>query len=76
MTTIERKKRLKFQIDLSNDEILNKIEKILEEQDVYQLSKEQISAVKGAEEEYERGECTTAEEEQKDIEEWFLAQEK
>lgn len=77
MTTLERKTYLKNKIDSTEDEeILNKIEKILKEEEVYILSEEQILAVNEATAEYERGEFTSHEDEQKEIEQWFLDQEK
>ena len=73
MTTLERKKYLKQKIDSTeSDEILDKIEKILDEsQEVYFLSDEQILGVEEARAEYKKGEFLTEEEAEEDIEKWF-----
>ena len=76
MTTIERKRRLKNRIDISDEETLDKIEKILEEATTYKLSEKQILKVNEATLEYESGQSTLDEDEQKQIKEWFLEQEK
>ena len=76
MTTIERKRRLKNRIDISDEETLDKIEKILEEETTYKLSEKQILKVNEATLEYESGQSTLDEDEQKQIKEWFLEQEK
>lgn len=76
MTTTERKRRLKNRIDISDEETLDKIEKILEEAKNYELSEKQILKVKEATLEYEKGQSTLDEDEQKQIKHWFLEQEK
>jgi len=76
MTTTERKRRLKNRIDVSDEETLKKIEKMLEIDDVYRLSDEQILKVNEASLEYESGQSTIDEEEQKQMQLWFLEQEK
>ena len=76
MTTIERKRRLKNKIDISDEETLERIEKLLEEEEVYKLSEKQILKVNEATLEYENGNSTLNEDEQKEIKRWFLEQEK
>ena len=76
MTTIERKRRLKNKIDISDEETLERIEKLLLEEEVYKLSEKQILKVNEATLEYENGNSTLNEDEQKEIKRWFLEQEK
>lgn len=75
MTTIERKKRLKSRIDISDEQTLDKIEKILEEE-IFMLSEEQLTSVHEAKADYLKGNCTSDDDEQLEIEKWFLEQEK
>ena len=53
MNTVERKKLINDKIDLSDESVLEKIEKILEE-DIYILSDEQLLQVQEARAEYEK----------------------
>ena len=77
MTTLERKNKLKEQIDFTTDEsLLDKIEKLLKKEDIYVLSKEQLLRVEEATAEYERGESISHEQQEKEIQEWFKSQEK
>ena len=75
MTTSERKKRLKSRIDISDEQTLDKIEKILEEV-IFMLSEEQLTSVHEAKADYLKGSCTSDDDEQIEIEKWFLEQEK
>ncbi|MCD9856037.1 hypothetical protein LUD75_15030 [Epilithonimonas sp. JDS] len=75
MTTLERKKLIKEKIDISDESVLEKIEKILEE-DIYILSDEQLLRLKEAKAEYNKGKFTSQELEAKEMEEWFREQEK
>ncbi|WP_165983197.1 hypothetical protein [Chryseobacterium salivictor] len=45
------------------------------EEDVYVFSEEQLLKIKGAREQYERGEYFTAEEARKEMMKWFKEQE-
>ena len=70
MNTVERKKLINDKIDLSDESVLEKIEKILEE-DIYILSDEQLLQVQEARAEYEKGNFLTEEEANDDIEKWL-----
>lgn len=78
MTTLERKKYLKSKIDnIESEEILDKIEKIFEEnEEVYILSDEQRLRIEEARAEYLSGKTISDEDDQKYFEEWFREQEK
>ncbi len=73
MTTLERKKYLKNKIDTTDDfEILDKIEKIFEENDeIYVFSDDQKKRISEAITEYLKGNFLTEDEANDDIEKWL-----
>ena len=70
MTTLERKRKLKLQIDLSSEATLDKIEKILKQEKI-ELPQFIIKKKKKSREQYKNGEFLTEEEAEKDFEEWL-----
>ena len=70
MTTLERKRKLKAQIDFFNEATLDKIEKILEKETI-ELPQFVIDDITKAKKQYENGEFLTEEEAEKDFEEWL-----
>lgn len=70
MNTVERKKLIKDKIDISDESVLNKIEKILNEQ-VYILNEQQLQQVQDAKDAYIKGDFLTEEEANDEIEKWF-----
>ncbi len=78
MTITELKKKVILKIYTMEDKsLLKEVSKIIgvdnQESEVYQLSVEQLKAVKEAEQQYLRGEYITNEELEKEIEEWLNA---
>ena len=72
MTTLERKKILKMKIDNTfSEEVLTKIEKILEEQKIFNFSKEEIITINEAKIEYLKGAFLNENDANEDIEKWF-----
>lgn len=70
MTTLERKRKLKLQIDLSSEATLDKIEKILKNEKI-ELPQFIIDDIEKSREQYKNGEFLTEEEAEKDFEEWL-----
>ena len=70
MTTFERKRKLKLQIDLSSEATLDKIEKILKQEKI-ELPQFIIDDIEKSREQYKNGEFLTEEEAEKDFEEWL-----
>jgi predicted transcriptional regulator len=70
MTTFERKRKLKLQIDLSSEATLDKIEKILKQEKI-ELPQFIIDGIEKSREQYKNGEFLTEEEAEKDFEEWL-----
>ena len=70
MTTFERKRKLKLQIDLSSEATLDKIEKILQQEKI-ELPQFIIDGIEKSREQYKNGEFLTEEEAEKDFEEWL-----
>lgn len=70
MTTLERKIRLKLQIDFFNESTLEKIEKLIEKETI-ELPQFVIDDIAKAKKQYENGEYLTEEEAEKDFEEWL-----
>lgn len=70
MTTLERKRKLKLQIDLSSEATLDKIEKILKKEKI-ELPQFIIDDIEKSREQYKNGEFLTEEEAEKDFEEWL-----
>ena len=70
MTTFERKRKLKLQIDLSSEATLDKIEKILKNEKI-ELPQFIIDDIEKSREQYKNGEFLTEEEAEKDFEEWL-----
>jgi predicted transcriptional regulator len=70
MTTLERKRKLKLQIDLSSEATLDKIEKILKQEKI-ELPQFIIDDIEKSREQYKNGEFLTEEEAEKDFEEWL-----
>ncbi len=70
MTTTERKRRLKFQIDLSSDETLDKIENLLEKE-IIEIPESILNDLLEAEENVKNGNFVTNEELEKELEEWL-----
>ena len=70
MTTIERKRKLKQQIDLSSEATLNKNKKILKQEKI-ELPQFIIDGIEKSREQYKNGEFLTEEEAEKDFEEWL-----
>ena len=70
MTTLERKRKLKLQIDLSSEATLDKIEKILKNEKI-ELPQLIIKEKEKTREQYKNGEFLTEEEAEKDFEEWL-----
>lgn len=76
MTVLERKKYIHEKIENTFDEeILEKVEKLLNEKEIYILSDEQLARVEEARAQYRRGECLSDEEVQKRVDKWFDEQE-
>ena len=70
MTTFERKRKLKLQIDLSSEATLDKIEKILKNEKI-EVPQFIIDDIEKSREQYKNGEFLTEEEAEKDFEEWL-----
>lgn len=70
MTTLERKRKLKKQIDFSDEETLDKIEKILNEGKI-KFPQFIINEIENSREQYKKGEYLTEGEAEKDFEEWL-----
>ena len=70
MTTLERKRKLKLQIDLSSEATLDKIEKIFKQEKI-ELPQFIIDDIEKSREQYKNGEFLTEEEAEKDFEEWL-----
>ena len=70
MTTLERKIKLKLQIDLSSEATLDKIEKILKQEKI-ELPQFIIDGIEKSREQDKNGEFLTEEEAEKDFEEWL-----
>ena len=66
MTTFERKRKLKLQIDLSSEATLDKIEKILKQEKI-ELPQFIIDGIEKSREQYKNGEFLTEEEAEKDF---------
>lgn len=77
MTVLERKTFLKHKIDSVTDEdILDEIENLIDNEEVFEFTPEQLEKIKLAQAQYARGEFLTDEEAQKQIDLWFAEQEK
>jgi len=70
MTTLERKRKLKLQIDKEDKITLDKIEKILKQEKI-ELPQFIIDGIEKSREQYKNGEFLTEEEAEKDFEEWL-----
>ena len=72
MSVNDLKKALVGKIAETNDEeLLKVVYRLLDNQEVYQLSPEQLSAVEEAQAQYRRGEYITDEELQKEFSKWL-----
>lgn len=77
MNVLERKKYIKEKIDnIVDEELLEKVEELLNHEDIYILSDEQLKRVEEARAEYLRGETISDEDDEKYFDEWFREQEK
>ncbi len=75
MTTTELKKKLIRKIyTLDDQKILEEVSKLIgveDDEEIYHLSEEQLSAVREAKQQYLRGEYISNEQLEKEIEEWL-----